>query len=142
MNTDQLLRLFVRKHRKIFGVVRENIEMWGELRDGPFNSDPLIEPRLDFLSEQPECSVVDSAEEGGKLHLWVFYSCEATIRCEEYKDRGSDEPLSTTGFSGGVTITIPAHVVADRDTGKIEEFEVDEDIAWEKWDNWPQQQSR
>jgi hypothetical protein len=139
----KLLRsVFVQNYDEIVAVVKEQVEMWGELDGGPFNSDPLIEPRLDYLSKRPESSIMDSTEEGDKLHLWVFYSCDGTIRCKEYEDRGPDDPLSTTGFSGGVTFTVQVQLVVDRASGEVVDFEVGDDLHWQKWDNWPQQQAQ
>lgn len=138
MHTRKLLRrLYTERYDEFFEVVRESVEMWGEFEEGPFNTDPLIEPRLHYLSENPLYSVVDSCVRQGKRHLCVFFSCDGTIRCDEYKDRGPDEPLSTTGFTGGVTFDIPVSLVVDLDSGDVEEFEISPDLAWEKWNNWP-----
>jgi hypothetical protein len=134
-------RLFTRGYRELVEAVKQDIEMWGELNPGPFNTDPLIEPRLRYLSKNPEYSVVDSVTEGGKISLTVMFWCKATIRCKQYQDHGPDVPLSTTGFAGGVTYEIPVSGVIDVASGEIEEFEVG-DIAWQKWANWPSSQTQ
>jgi hypothetical protein len=130
--------LFTKKFAKIRKAVRQDVRMWGSFPSGPFNTDPLIEPRLKFLSNTPDYSVVESVLEDGRLSLFVIFWCDGVIRCEKYQEHGPDQPLSTTRFSGGVTYEIPATVVLDLETDEIEEFEIG-DLAWEKWDNWPRQ---
>ena len=124
-------------------VVKRNVREWGELPSGPFNTDPIIEPRLKFLSRNPEYAIVHSeTEEDGRLSLCVMFRCKAVIRCKKYLDHGQNEPLSTTPFSGGVTYEIPVSLIVEPGSGEIDDFEISEDLAWEKWDNWPKEQDQ
>lgn len=134
-------QLFAERYDEIVEAVKQDVREWGSLPSGPFNADPLIEPRLKFLSRNPECSVVDSLLEDGKLSLFVIFRCQGVIRCKEYEDHGPDQPLSTRRFSGGVTYEIPVSVVVELDSFEVDEFEIS-DLAWEKWDNWPKQQEQ
>lgn len=47
-------KLFARHYREIRDALKEDLEAWGEIPSGPFNTDPLLEPRLKVLSKNPE----------------------------------------------------------------------------------------
>ena len=93
-------KLFARHYREIRAALKEDLEGWGEIPSGPFNTDPLLEPRLKVLSKNPECWVEDSETRDGIRSLFVVYVCDATIRCKRYKDHGPDEPLSLEAIHG------------------------------------------
>ncbi len=131
-------KFFTENYPEIRAAVREDIQdVWGSLPDGPFNTDPVIEPRLKVLSERPEYTIEDSTiTEDGRLSLFITFRCDATIRCKKYQDNGDDLPLSTTKIMGGVTYEIPINLTIDIESGEIEDFEIC-DLAWKKWPNWP-----
>src|SRR5712671_2942345 len=107
-------QFFTKNYAEIRAAVREDIrEVWGSLPDGPFNTDPVIEPRLKVLSERPEYTIEDSTIEDGRLSLSIIFRCDATIRCKKYQDNGDDLPLSTTRITGGVTYEIPINLTID-----------------------------
>jgi hypothetical protein len=133
--------IFADNYLQIRRAVKRDVRMWGSFPSGPFNTDPLIEPRLKYLSKTPDYSVVDSSLEDGRLSLFLIFWCDGVIRCEQYQEHGPDEPLSTRTISSGVTYEIPVSVVMELQSGEIEEFEIS-DLAWEKWDNWPEQQDQ
>jgi hypothetical protein len=99
-------KLFTRHYREIRAALKEDLEMWGELPSGPFNTDPLLEPRLKYLSKRPEGWVEDAEPRDGVRSLFVVFVLDATITCNKYKDNGPDEPLSQERFTGGVTYEV------------------------------------
>jgi hypothetical protein len=128
---------FTEQFPKIRAAVAEDIEeVWGSLPDGPFNTDPVIEPRLDALSRRPNYTVDDHRIEGSQRFLTVTFQCMATIQCKKYESHGDDLPLSTATMVGGVTYDIPVHFVIDIESGEVDDFEIG-DLAWTKWANWP-----
>jgi len=68
------------------------------------------------------------------LHVGLF-ACDATIHCKRYHGNSPDEPLSTTGFAGGVTFTIQVELVVDLASRNVEDHPIG-DLAWNKWNNW------
>jgi hypothetical protein len=145
-NEEQTMRKVIRRWfeeytDEIVDAVKENLGFWAELPDGPFNTDPLIEPELDHLSENPEYSIVCSTKKDGKRRMWVFFACDATIHCKRYRGNSPDEPLSTTGFAGGVTFTIQVELVVDLASRNVEYHQIG-DLAWKKWNNWPETMTR
>ena len=96
-------KLYARHLNEIRDALTEDLEGWGELPAGPFNTVPLLEPRLEVLSRNPEGWVEVSESRAGIRSLFVIYVCDATIRCKRYKDNGPDKPLSLEQFTGGVT---------------------------------------
>lgn len=129
-------QFFVNNFRWIRQCVKENIEEWASDPDGPFNTDPLIEPRLKSLSKVAEYSILDSVAENGRLWMFVVFRCDGTIQCKRYENHGDDSPLSTTRFSGGVTFEIDVNLSIDLGSGEVTEFDYN-CIAWKKWPNWP-----
>jgi hypothetical protein len=129
-------RLFARHYREIRAALKEDLEGWGEIPSGPFNADPLLEPRLAFLSKNPEGWIEDSETRGGIRSLFVVYVCDATIRCKRYRDNGPDEPLSLEQFTGGVTYEVPVSFEVNLESGESEVVDIN-CIAWQKWHHWP-----
>ncbi len=103
---------------------------------GPFNTDPLLEPRLKVLSRNPECWDEDSETRNGIRSLFVVYVCDATIRCKRYRDNGPDQPHSLEQFTGGVTYAVPVSFEVDLESGESEVVDIN-CIAWQKWRHWP-----
>jgi hypothetical protein len=134
-------QFFDEEFSEIRSAVKDDIEEnWGSLPDGPFNTDPFIEPRLKILSERPKYAVYDCEIEDGLLRLFVSFRCDATIRCKEYRDKGKDFPLRTRRVTGLVTYEIPVNLTIDLEANEIEDFEIG-DLAWEMM-KWPKKQVR
>jgi hypothetical protein len=129
-------KLFARHFEEIREALKEDLEGWSDMPSGPFNTDPLLEPRLKVLSRSPEGWVEDSETSDGIRSLFVIYVCEATIRCKRYKDNGPDEPLSLEEFTGGVTYEVPVTFEVDTESGESEVVDINS-IAWQKWHHWP-----
>ena len=129
-------KLFARHYREIRAALKEDLEGWSEIPSGPFNTDPLLEPRLEVLSRNPEGWVEVSETRDGIRSLFVIYVCDATIRCKRYKDNGPDEPLSLEPFTGGVTYEVPVSFEVDLESGDSEVVDIN-GIAWLKWRHWP-----
>lgn len=129
-------KLFRRHYEEIRAALVEDLEGWGEVPSGPFNTDPLLEPRLEVLSESPEGWIEDSETRDGIRSLFVVYVCDATIRCQRYRDNGPDEPLSVEQFTGGVTYEVPVSFEVDLGSGESEVVDINS-IAWQKWHHWP-----
>lgn len=129
-------KLFRRHYREIRAALKEDLEGWGEIPSGPFNTDPLLEPRLEVLSENPEGWVADSETRDGIRSLFVVYVCEATVRCKRYKDNGPNEPLSLEEFTGGVTYEVPVSFEVDLESGESEVVDINS-RTWQKWHHWP-----
>jgi hypothetical protein len=128
-------KLFARHFDEILSALKDDLEGWSSLPDGPFNTDPLLEPQLDVLSENPVAWIEDSETREGIRYLYVVYVCDATIRCKKYEDNGPDNPLSVAGFAGGVTYEVPVSFEIDRESG--DSFVADINcVAWQKWPHW------
>src|SRR5205823_1142034 len=106
VNMKLVKRLFARHFKEIRAALKEDLEGWSEIPSGPFTTDPILEPRLEFLSRCPEGWIEGSETRDGIRYLFVVYVCEATITCHRYKDNGPDEPLSLEQFTGGVTYQV------------------------------------
>jgi hypothetical protein len=121
---------------QIRSAVVENIEeVWGSLSDGPFNTDPFIEPRLEFLSERPNYTIDDDRIEDDRRRLAVTLQCFVGIRCEKYQDNGGDLPLTTTKAEHLVTYDVPVRLTLDDESRMVEDFEIG-DLAWAKHGDW------
>ena len=129
-------KLFARHYREIRAALKEDLEGWSEIPSGPFNTDPILEPRLEFLSRNPEGWIEDSETRDGLRTLFVIYVCDVTIRCLRYKDNGPDQPLSMEPFTGGVTYEVPVTFEIDLESGESEVVDINS-IAWQKWHHWP-----
>src|SRR5262245_38430534 len=129
-------KLYARHYREIRAALKEVLEGWGEIPSGPFNTDPLLEPRLEVLSRNPEGWIEDSETRGGIRSLLVVYLCDAAITCKRYEDNGPDEPLSLAKFTGGVTYEVPVSFEVDLESGESEVVDIN-CIAWHKWRHWP-----
>jgi hypothetical protein len=133
-------KLFTRHLAEIRTALEEDVESWSSEPSGPFNTDPLFEPRLAVLCENPKGWIEDSETRDGVRFLSVIYVLDATIICNRYKDNGPDEPLSMTEVVGGVTYEVPASFEVNLQTG--ESFVIDiNSIFWRKWEIWRQLQS-
>jgi hypothetical protein len=129
-------KLFAKHYREIRDALKEDLEGWSEVPFGPFNTDPILEPRLKVLSKNPHCRIEDSESRDGTRSLFVIYVCDATIRCKRYKDNGPDVPLSLERFTGGVTYEVPVSFEVDMKTGESVVVDIN-CIAWQKWHHWP-----
>lgn len=128
--------LFAKHYREIRSILKEDLEGWSEIPEGPFNKDPLLEPRLKYLSKQPQGWVEDFETTDGVRWFYVVFVCEVIITCNKYKDNGTDQPLSLERFTGGVTYEVPVSFEVDRESGESELVEIN-GIAWKKWQAWP-----
>jgi hypothetical protein len=129
--------LLCRQLPAIRAVVREDVEeTWGSFPDGPFNTDPVFEPRLKRLSESPEYTIRGCSSEDGRPSVFVIFRCAAAIRCQRYRDNGADLPLSTTRITGRVTYEIPINFRIDIESGEVEIVQI-LDLAWRKSRDWP-----
>lgn len=68
-------KLFKRHYREIRAALKEDLEGWSEIPSGPFNTDPILEPRLEYLSRNPEGWIEDSETRdgirfAGAIHGW------------------------------------------------------------------------
>lgn len=129
-------KLFKRHYREIRAALKEDLEGWSEIPSGPFNTDPILEPRLAYLSRNPEGWIEDSETRDGIRTLFVIYVCAVTIWCLRYKDNGPDQPLSMEPFTGGVTYEVPVTFESDLESGESEVVDINS-IAWQKWHHWP-----
>src|SRR4051794_39775215 len=53
VNMKLVKRLFARHFKEIRAALKEDLEGWSEIPSGPFTTDPILEPRLEFLSRCP-----------------------------------------------------------------------------------------
>lgn len=129
-------RLYKRHFEEIRDALKEDLEGWSEIPSGPFNTDPLLEPRLDFLSKFPKGWIEDAETRDGIRYLFVVYVFPATILCNRYEDNGPDEAHSLGKFAGGVTYEVPVSFEVDLETGDSQVVDIN-CIAWQKWHHWP-----
>jgi hypothetical protein len=136
MTMKLVRKLFARHYREIRAALKEDLEGWSEVPSGPFNTDPLLEPRLKYLSQHPEGWVEDSETRDGIRSLFIVFVCEATITCNKYKDNGPDQSLSLERFTGGVTYEVPVSFEVELESGDSEVVDINS-VAWQKWHAWP-----
>ncbi|MCI0705769.1 MAG: hypothetical protein L0241_32310 [Planctomycetia bacterium] len=129
-------KLFKRHYEEIRAAIKEDLEGWSEMPDGPFNTDPILEPRLAFLSKNPEGWIEDSETRDGIRTVFVIYVIDATIRCRRYKDNGPDQPLTEEPFVGIVTYEVPVSFEIDVESKQSEFIDINS-IAWQKGCHWP-----
>jgi hypothetical protein len=129
-------KLYARHYREIRDALKQDLEGWGEIPSGPFNTDPPLEPRLEFLSRNPEGWIEDSSTRSGISSLFILYICDVTIRCKRYKDNGPDKPQSLEHFTGGVTYEVPVSFEVNLESRESVVVDIN-CIAWQKWHHWP-----
>lgn len=130
-------KLFARHFRTIRSTLRDDVETWASLPNGPFNTDPVLEPKLSFLSRNPEGWAVEESETSdGVCSLYVVYVCSAVVTCKKYVDHGPDESHSITPVVGGLTYEVPISFEIDLESGVSNIVDIN-GIAWQKWANWP-----
>lgn len=134
----KIAKLFKRHRRELRDAFKEIIHCVSDGGEGPFNTDPLIEPRLTFFSRKPDDAWIASREKtpDGICNLFVIFVCKATIRCGKYKDNGKDKPHSLGRFAGGITCELPVSFEIDPESGESDVIDINS-IAWEKWRHWP-----